>query len=286
MASTSDHTMLGIIAGKGTLPLSVAQAAVAAGRPVFVLGIRGTSDPSIEKYNHAWVRSGAIGKTLALLKQQKCRELVLIGPMDRPNIFTFWPDLGALRLLPDIFKLLQQGDDGLLSGVVKYFEEVHGFRILPAEEIAGGLVAPVGISSARKPSEADMKDVRLAVQIVRERGARDLGQGAIVACEELLEVEDAAGTDAMLRRTAASRQGEEQCGVLVKLPKPGQERRVDLPTIGIKTLENAAVAGLVGIAYEANGALFVDFVKTVARANELGLFILGLPEGTGEGTNV
>ena len=131
-----------------------------------------------------------------------------------------------------------------------------------------------------------MKDIRLAVQIVRERGARDLGQGAIVACEELLEVEDAAGTDAMLRRTAASRQGEEQCGVLVKLPKPGQERRVDLPTIGIKTLENAAVAGLVGIAYEANGALFVDFVKTVARANELGLFILGLPEGTGEGTNV
>lgn len=286
MASTSDHTMLGIIAGKGSLPLSVAQAAVAAGRPVFILGIRGTSDPSIEKYNHAWVRSGAIGKALALLKQQNCRELVLIGPMDRPNIFTFWPDWGALRVLPEIFGLLRQGDDGLLSGVVKYFEEVHGFCILPAEEIAGGLVAPVGVSSTRKPSAGDMKDVHLAVQIVRERGALDLGQGAIVAREEVLEVEDETGTDAMLRRAVASRRGAERQGVLVKLPKPGQERRVDLPTIGIKTVENAAAAGLVGIAYEAAGALFVDFETTVARADALGLFVIGLPEGTGEGMEI
>lgn len=285
MTPDFDRTTLGIIAGKGVLPLVVARAAINAGREVFVLGIKGTSDPEIEKYNHAWVRSGAVGKTLALLKQNKCGDLVLIGPMDRPNLLNFRPDFGAFRLLPEIISLLRKGDDGLLSGIVRYFEDIHGFRILPAEEIAGGLAAPAGISSKREPSETDLEDVALAVEIVRQRGAQDLGQGAVVAQGKVLDVEDETGTDAMLKRVAElDRQGAAS-GILLKLPKPGQERRVDLPAIGVTTIENAAAAGLAGIVYEAAGALVADFDGIIARANALDLFVLGLPEGTGEGTS-
>jgi UDP-2,3-diacylglucosamine hydrolase len=285
MASVSDCDPLGIIAGRGDLPLAVAEAADEVGRPVFILGVVGTSDPRIEKYPHAWVRSGKVGKTLELLKQRNCRDLVLIGPMDRPSLFDFRPDFGALKMLPIILRLLRKGDDGLLSGVVKYMEEVHGFHILPAEEIAVGLVAPEGVATQTSPGKADLDDIALGIDVVRKRGTQDLGQGAIVSQGKIIDVEDETGTDAMLDRVRITRMGESsRNGVLVKLPKPGQERRVDLPALGLRTVENAAAAGLAGIAYEADGALFADFGNAVVRADELNLFVVGLPKGTGEGT--
>lgn len=277
---------LGILAGRGPLPLAVADAAVSQGHKVFIVGIKGRSDTSIERHAHAWVRYGALGKTLTLLKQNACDELVLIGPIDRPQLFQFWPDWGALKVLPDLLRLLRQGDDGLLTGVVHYFEEEHGFRIRPAEEVAAELAAPAGLQTVHGPSAADQADIELAIAIVRAHGAEDLGQGAIVANGEELAREASDGTDAMLLRVAANRSKEGgRSGVLLKLPKPGQERRVDLPTIGLQTVENARLAGLAGIAYEAEGALIADdHAKLVERADELGLFILGLPAGTGEGT--
>lgn len=283
---TRELPALGIIAGQGPLPMAVADAALAQGRAVFVIGIKGRSNPAIDRYDHAWVRFGAIGATIDLLKKNKCRDLVLIGPMKRPTLFVdFWPDLGAIKLLPAIVKLLRQGDDGLLSGVVKYFEEVHGFHIRPAEEVAATLVAPEGLLSAKKPSSTDLADIRIAIDIVRKRGGDDLGQGAVVATGEVLDVEDDSGTDAMLKRVAATRtQGGMTGGVLVKLPKPGQDRRVDLPAIGVATVENTASARLAGIAYEASGALIADAEGVARRADELGIFVIGLPIGTGEGT--
>ncbi len=276
---------LGIIAGQGPLPTAVADAAIAQGRAVFIIGIKGRSNKAIERYNHAWVRFGAVGSTIELLKKNKCRDLVLIGPMSRPRIFVdFWPDLGSFRLLPDLIRLLRKGDDGLLTGVVKYFEEVHGFHIRPAEEVAAELVAPEGLLSARAPSSAELSDIHIAISIVQKRGSEDLGQGAIVAAGEILDVEDESGTDAMLKRVATARPGQHPpSGVLVKLPKPGQDRRVDLPAIGTATVENAAAAGLSGIAYEAFGALIADVDGVARRADDLGLFVIGLPEGTGDG---
>jgi len=282
---TRELPALGIIAGQGPLPMAVAEAAAAQGRAVFIIGIKGRSNPEIERYDHAWVRFGAIGATIDLLKKNKCHDLVLIGPMKRPKLFVdFWPDLGAIKLLPAIVKLLRQGDDGLLSGVVKYFEEVHGFHIRPAEDVAATLIAPEGLLSTKAPSPADLADIRIAIGIVRKRGGDDLGQGAIVATGEVLDVEDDSGTDAMLKRVAIKHTaGGSACGVLVKLPKPGQDRRVDLPAIGVATVENTAAAGLAGIAYETSGALIADAEGVARRADELGIFVIGLPEGTGEG---
>jgi len=283
-SNAKKQAALGIIAGGGPLPAIVAEAAVAKGEAVFIVGIKGWSDPEIEQYPHAWVRYGAMGKTIQVLHQAGCRDLVMIGPLNRPTIFNFRPDLTILRSLIHVLGLLRRGDDGLLSGAVQYFEETHGFHVRPAEEVAAELVAPIGILTERKPSENDKVDIRAAIKIVRERGARDLGQGAIASDGQVLDVEDESGTDAMLSRVAQSRRQTGRRGVLVKLPKPGQERRVDLPTLGITTIENAAAAGLAGVAYEASGALIADVEGVSRRADELGLFVIGLPPGTGEGT--
>lgn len=282
-ASPPEQATLGIIAGGGPLPSVVAEAAVAKGRPVFIVGIEGWSDLTIEAFPHAWVRYGALGKTIDLLKQARCRDLVMIGPLDRPTLFNFRPDITILRSLIRVLGLLRRGDDGLLSGTVKYFEETHGFHIRPAEEVAAELVAPAGLLTDNKPSLADEADIQMAVDIVRDRGAKDLGQGAVVANGQILDVEDNAGTDEMLRRVARLPERSGKTGVLVKLPKPGQERRVDLPTLGLTTVENAAAAGLAGIAYEASGALIANVDAIGERADELGLFVTGLPAGTGEG---
>jgi hypothetical protein len=278
------RSALGIIAGGGPLPAIVAEAAVAKGQPVFIVGIDGWSEPEIEQFPHAWVRYGAMGKTIERLKQANCHELVMIGPLDRPTVFNFRPDLTILRSLAHVLGLLRRGDDGLLSGAVQYFEETHGFHVRPAEEVAAELVAPFGLLTVLEPSEADEADIRAAIKVVRERGAKDLGQGAVVSGQQVLDVEDESGTDAMLMRVAKNSQRKSGQGVLVKLPKPGQERRVDLPTLGITTVENAAAAGLAGIAYEASGALIADVEGVSRRADELGLFVTGLAEGTGEGT--
>jgi len=282
-ASPSEKPALGIIAGGGPLPSIVAEAAVAEGRPVFIVGIKGWSDTSIAEFPHAWVRYGALGKTIELLKQAGCRDLVMIGPLDRPTLFNFRPDMTVLRSIVRVLSLLRRGDDGLLSGTVRYFEETHGFHIRPAEEVAAEFVAPAGSLTKTKPSLADETDVQMAIEIVRERGANDLGQGAVVAGGQVLDVEDSMGTDEMLNRVARLPGRPGKSGVLVKLPKPGQERRVDLPTLGLTTVENAAAAGLAGIAYEASGALIANVDGVGQRADELGLFVIGLPAGTGEG---
>ncbi|MAN61936.1 MAG: UDP-2,3-diacylglucosamine pyrophosphatase [Parvibaculum sp.] len=283
-AAPSEKPALGIIAGGGALPSIVAEAAVAEGRPVFIVGIRGWSDTAIAEFPHAWVRYGALGKTIELLKQAGCRDLVMIGPLDRPTLFNFRPDMTVLRSIVQVLGLLRRGDDGLLSGTVRYFEETHGFHIRPAEEVAAELVAPAGSLTKTKPSLADETDIQMAIEIVRERGAKDLGQGAVVAGGQVLDVEDSMGTDEMLNRVARLPGRSGKSGVLVKLPKPGQERRVDLPTLGLTTVENAAAAGLNGIAYEASGALIANVEGVGQRADELDLFVIGLPVGTGEGS--
>jgi UDP-2,3-diacylglucosamine hydrolase len=275
---------LGIIAGGGPLPAIVAEAAIAKGQSVFIVGIKGWSEPEIGLFPHAWVRYGAMGKMIEALKQAACRDLVMIGTLDRPTIFNFRPDLTILRSFIHVLGLLRRGDDGLLRGVVEYFEDAHGFHIRPAEEFAAELVAPAGLLTKSAPSEDDNADIQVAIKVVRYQGKKDLGQGAVVSEGHVLAVEDAQGTDAMLTRIAQVPSRKRGRGVLVKLPKPGQERRVDLPTLGITTVENASAAGLAGIAYEASGALMADAERIGSRADDLGLFVMGLPAGTGEGT--
>lgn len=266
---------LGIIAGGGALPLQVARAAGAVGRPVFFLGLDGFADPrALAPYPHEIVRLGAGGRMLALLRARGCIDVVLIGRVRRPSLLDLRPDAEGARLLARIGRAAFAGDDGLLAAVVRVLEE-EGFRVLGADAILREALAPAGLLTTVAPDAEALADIARAVVVARALGRVDVGQGSVVQQGIVLAVEAVEGTDAMLARCAElARCGPG--GVLVKVVKPGQDRRADLPTIGPETVRGAARAGLRGIAFEAGGVLLADRAATLSAAEMAGLFLLGL----------
>jgi DUF1009 family protein len=266
---------LGILAGGGPLPGRVAAAAQAAGRRVFVVGLEGFANPAvIGAFPHAMARLGAAGRILALLRREKCVDLVLVGPVRRPSILALRPDAEGARLLAKIGRAAFSGDDGLLAAVVRVLGE-EGFRVIGAHEILAEVLGPAGLLTRAAPDAQAMTDIFRARDVVRALGAVDVGQGCIVQQGIVLCVEAIEGTDAMIQRAEGLRRPGPG-GVLVKLVKPGQDRRADLPTIGPGTVRAAAAAGLRGIAFEAGGTILIDRETMVAAADEAALFLLGL----------
>ncbi|MEX0839485.1 MAG: UDP-2,3-diacylglucosamine diphosphatase LpxI [Parvibaculum sp.] len=278
---TDKPRKLGIVAGRGPLPVALAEAAIAAGRDIFIVAIDDEVSKGIERFPHAHVRIGAHGEFLRLLKENGCQDIVLIGGINRPDLSKIGLDFAGVRLLPRLVRWLAQGDDGLLRGIADYLEKDHGLKVIGAHEVAESLLAPEAVLTRAVPEEKHAVDIDVAIRAALDIGALDIGQGAVACRGAVLAREDDAGTDAMLRRVAAmdpavrGRPGALE-GVLVKLTKPGQERRVDMPTIGVKTVENAAAAGLAGIAVEAGGTLIVDGEAVASAANAHGLFVVGL----------
>ncbi|MES1990420.1 MAG: UDP-2,3-diacylglucosamine diphosphatase LpxI [Pseudomonadota bacterium] len=269
---------LGIIAGSGPLPIRLAEAARAEGRDVFIVGVQGAAGPSIENWPHGWIRIGGAGKFLRLVKQAGCEDICFIGPITRPRLRDIVPDWTGLVLLPDFIRRLKVGDDALLRGVVEFLER-NGMKIIPAESILTTLLAQEGLLSKASPDAAHQADIDLGIAAALDIGSRDIGQGVVVRSGKVISYEDVKGTDNMLSRVAAEFPDarQDRSGVLVKLPKPAQDRRVDLPTIGSRTVERAAAAGLAGIAVEAGGAIIADPDDIAATADRLGLFVLCFP---------
>lgn len=265
---------LGIIAGRGNLPARVAEQARAAGREVFVLALTGQAEPeAVAPYPHAWVRL-ADGKTaLKELRGAGVEELVFAGAVKRPSLLSLRPDRRAAGFLTRIgWRAL--GDDSLLSAIVAEFE-AEGFRVIGADEIWGNGRMPAGALTAAKPDTAAWRDIRRGVEVVQALGAVDVGQGCVVQQGIVLAVEAIEGTDAMLARAADLRR-DGPGGVLVKLAKPEQDRRIDLPTVGPDTIACAIGAGLRGLAVEAGGGLILERQAMVAAADEAGLFVYGI----------
>ena len=280
---------LGIIAGGGPIPLMLAEQCRAEGRPFFIAGILGEASIEIARFPHQWLGIGAVGGLMRALRQHDCEEVVFIGAVRRPDLRHLKLDWGGMRFLPRYAHAALGGDDQLLRALVHEFER-HGFKVIGAHEVLADICAPAGILGTVQPDPDDQADIVLALKVVRLIGALDIGQGAVVCGGVVLAVEAAEGTDAMLIRCADLPQGlranpqsngAKRRGVLVKLPKPGQERRIDMPAIGVTTLRLAATAGLAGIAFEAGGALMVDVTAMIAEADAQGMFLLGL-NGAGE----
>jgi DUF1009 family protein len=271
----SAATPLGIIAGGGPLPARVAAAAAAGGRGVFLVALEGYADPAlIAPYPHAPARLGAAGHILQLLRQAGCEEIVLVGPVRRPSLLHLRPDAEGARLLARVGRAAFAGDDGFLAAIVKILGE-EGFRVLGAHEVLTEAVGPKGLLSQAAPDAEALADIARATAVLRALGAVDVGQGCVVQQGIVLAVEAIEGTDAMLARAAGlARPGPG--GVLVKMVKPGQDRRADLPTIGPRTIDAAHAAGLRGVAFEAGGTLFTDRTACIAQADRAGLFLLGL----------
>ncbi len=282
---------LGIVAGSGAFPAAVAEAALAEGREVLLLLIRGFADPELERYPHHWFRLGSLGTVTKLARARGVRDVVMVGALTRPRVRDLGLDWATIRMLPRIARLFQGGDNHLLSGVLALVAE-QGFRLLGAHEVAPRLLLPEGVLGAHPPTARDRDDIARGMAVIRALGPLDVGQGVIVVDGLVAAVEAAEGTDQMLKRYAEMRRtGRLRFpagrGVLVKAPKPGQDRRVDLPSLGPATVAVAAAAGLGGIAFEAGGAIVPDAQALVAAADRAGLFVAGVASpgpGADDGT--
>ncbi|MEM9054162.1 MAG: UDP-2,3-diacylglucosamine diphosphatase LpxI [Pseudomonadota bacterium] len=276
---------LGIIAGLGQLPVEVAEAAIARGQGVYVLRLKGFEEPDLEPYPGEVAGIAELGKAFKAFRKAGCEQICFAGIVKRPDFQSLKPDLKGISLLPKAIAAARRGDDELLRFMIGIFE-AEGFEVIGADEAAGNLKAAAGLLVGPEPNEDQLEDLRKGAEVAGEMGRLDIGQGAIVNRGLVLCVEAQEGTDTMLQRCAELPSEllgtpAERSGVLVKRPKPQQERRIDLPAIGVKTVEGAAKAGLAGIGFEADGALLLDAVNVRQRAEELGLFLYGFPKDWG-----
>ena len=253
-APTPQDGPLALIAGGGTLPAAVADAVTARGRRVVLFPIRGWADPArVEKYPHCWLALAQVDRFLRRARAEGCRDVAFIGTAVRPPFRALRVDWGMFRLLPRVWRMYRGGDDHLLSGVVKVFED-HGFRILGAHEVAPEILVPEGTDRQPRAVRRATAPTSRAPSRCCTRWARTTsGRRPSSRDNHVLAVEAAEGTDGMLARVAELRARGRiptpaGSGVLVKAAKPNQDRRIDLPTIGPRTVTEAARAGLAGIA--------------------------------------
>jgi DUF1009 family protein len=271
---------LGLVAGGGALPVSLAARCAGSGRPLFVARLKGMADPELAQYASAEIGIAEIGKLFSTLREQACEAVCFAGVVKRPDFAALKPDLRGLALLPGVIAAARHGDDALMRHLLGLFER-EGFAIEGAHEVDQGLTLPLGPLGRYAAGPQHAGDLAQAIAAARTLGGFDIGQAVVVAGGLVLAVEAQEGTDAMLRRCAElpphllGAPGA-RVGVLVKWPKPIQDRRVDLPVFGPDTIERAAAAGLAGIAGEAGGVLLLRRDALIAAADRLGLFIEGM----------
>lgn len=264
---------LGIVAGGGELPARLIAACRVAGRDHFVLALEGHADPrQIGDAPQAWIRLGAAGSGLEQLRRAGVEELVMAGPVRRPTLAELRPDWRTARFFAKV-GLKALGDDGLLRAVIRELED-EGFRVVGADSIIAGHLARAGVWGRIQPDEQAHVDIARGRAVLRGLGALDIGQAVVVQQGIVLGVEAIEGTDALIDRCRdLGREGVG--GVLVKAAKPGQERRIDLPTVGSETVRRAHGAGLRGIAVEVGSTIVVDREAMIAEADAAGLFLVG-----------
>jgi len=272
---------LALIAGNGSLPRQIAEVLAGAGRDFRVVAIRGEADPSTLARADAELGWGEIGRLYKFLKATGCRDVLLIGGVSRrPDFTSILGDFGTLKRLPTIIRALAGGDDSLLTKVIRLFED-EGYRVVGIRDVAPQLLAASGVLGKVQPKQDDWRDVSLALSATEKLGELDIGQAAIAVGGRVVALEGAEGTDLMLERCAELKRtgrirAKGRAGVLVKTAKPNQDLRVDLPTVGPRTIDLAVAAGLAGIAVEAQGALIAEREETLRKADAAGLFIIGL----------
>ncbi len=273
---------LGVISGSGVLPLRIAETCAQQGRPVHIIALQGIADADFSAFQTEVCGIAEAGKILKALGAAGCDAVTLAGVVRRPDFRHLRPDWRGARLLPSVVAAAAEGDGALLRVLVTTLES-EGFGVIGAEEIVSEFAVRAGAIGAVAPNDVNLADIAKGAALVAALGPFDVGQGAVIANGFVLAVEAAEGTDAMLERcaalidtfTAAGEGARPLAGVLVKRPKPGQERRVDLPTIGVQTIVRAHACGLAGVAVEAGGAIIIDPKQSIAEADRRGLFIYG-----------
>lgn len=264
---------LGILAGGGLLPQLIVNERLRHEQETFIIAFKGFTDPQwVASHPHEWVRLGQLGKTLSKLKKQGVTKIVFAGHIRRPSWNQIRPDLQGMKLL---WKLSRQklGDDSLLRRLASVFEE-KGIELIGADQILPQCVMPEGSLTNETPTEKQWGDIEYAYHLLTEWAKLDQGQSIVVQNGLILGIEAIEGTDELIKRCGQyKRPGVGP--ILVKIKKPQQDSRLDLPTIGQQTIMNAIESGFSGIAVLEKQALFLEPSESIELANKYNLFITG-----------
>ena len=271
---TSSLQKLGIIAGGGSLPKMLADACSQKSIDVFIVGFEGqTDDALLDSHDHLKAKLGQVGKIIKAFKKQGITDLVMIGSIARPSFSELIPDLKAAKFLAS-HGLKAMGDSDLLSALRAFLED-EGFSLHGIQDFVPDLLTPEGVLTDAKPLKDDWIDIKHGVHTLVEMGKLDIGQAIIVQEGMVLGVEAIEGTSALIERCSSlKRKGRK--GALIKLCKPQQDTSLDLPTIGLKTIQAIYDAGFGGIAIHAQKSLISDKEELVSFANRHHLYIVGL----------
>jgi UDP-2,3-diacylglucosamine hydrolase len=283
MSAASDiSSPVGVIAGGGALPFAVADSLIARGIAPVLFALKGSCDPAaVGRFRHHWISVGQVGRATKLFRSEGCRDLIFIGTVQRPALSEVRLDWGTIRVLGRIMAAFRGGDDHLLSGIGRMLEH-DGFRMVGIRDVAPDILMPEGCITRATPDPAGTADIGRGREVLHALGPFDIGQAVVVIDGHVVAVEDIEGTDGLLARVARLRsegriRAKTARGALVKAPKSGQDLRFDLPTVGPRTVEGVAKAGLAGIAIIAGYTIAADSQGMIEAADRAGLFIQGLP---------
>jgi len=255
--------MLALIAGRGSLPKAVSERLT---EPFVVCGL--AHSPPDELTADQLFRIEKLGGLLLWLRERGVTRVCLCGAIDRPDLSPRRFDLATLPLLPRVLRALRRGDDGALRIAIDILEDA-GFDVLAAHDLLPDLFPPVGVLTRVSPPPDAAMTARLGDRVSGEQARRDLGQACVLSGDRVIARETQAGTDAMLSALGPEARG----GLLFKAPKPGQERRADLPVIGPQSATRAVSAGLAGLVIEAQGVMVLDQAEVIDRLDAAGLYL-------------
>ena len=273
---------VGLVAGGGVLPFAVGEALAARGITPVIFAIKGFCDPvAVARFKHHWISLGQLGRLTRLLRTEKCRDLAFIGTLIRPALSEIRLDWGTMRVLPRVWAAFRGGDDHLLSSIGHLLEK-DGFRLVGVKDLAPELLMPAGCLTRATPDRDAEADIVRGREVLHALGPFDIGQAAVVIDGHVVGVEGIEGTDSLLARIAQLRsegriRSKLQRGVLVKMPKRGQDLRLDLPTTGLQTVDGVIAAGLAGLATVAGHTIVADPQPMIDAADRAGAFVIGLP---------
>jgi UDP-2,3-diacylglucosamine hydrolase len=272
---------IAILAGAGQLPIQLVNHLERTGQEVRVLAFRGFADTELQRRAHATVDLLDLKTITSTLEGWQPQAVSLVGAVRRPGFSALLSAYSLLRNMHEVREVITRGDDQVLRGAVMLLEE-RGHRVVGAHELAPDLVASRSLTGKLTPNADDRETIGFGLDLLISLSAFDIGQGAVIARRHVLAIEGPEGTDRMMRRVMKMRQSwfglgrREEGGVLIKAAKRGQDLRVDMPTIGPRTIVEAAKAGLSGIAIGAGSTFVLEQEKTLHTADRLGLFLVAV----------
>lgn len=275
MTQPKSKEKVAILAGGGVLPTAVAQAILKAEKQILMVTFKGQPQPEImENVPTIELGLGAIAKVIKTLKTEKCTHVCMAGFLSKPSFFDLKLDMRGAKILAS---LATHNDDALLSRLCREFES-EGFIVLGAHDLVPQLLASEGVLGKNKPTDKQLKDINIGFKVAKALGTLDIGQAVIVKDQVVLGVEAVEGTAELIKRCAPLRGRKNKGGVLIKAIKPNQDTRVDMPGVGLLTLQSLKDLGFDGLAVEAGQTLLLDGAAFIEEADKLGLYVYGVSE--------